>query len=100
MSGWRPKTSKLGGLPNYTFEKRKPVPLGTMLRNSVECISGIMAFQDVVQLPEIQSKKKYFGQLSSLPRKEEIKSTTAEVLRQVLELRKVGGLVVMLGSVA
>ncbi len=30
MSGWRPKTSKLGGLPNYTFEPRKQIPLGTM----------------------------------------------------------------------
>ena len=30
MSGWRPKTSKLGGLPNYTLEPRKPVTLGTM----------------------------------------------------------------------
>jgi len=27
MSGWCPKTSKLGGLLNYTFEPRKPVPL-------------------------------------------------------------------------
>jgi hypothetical protein len=31
MSGWRPKTSKLGGLPNITFEPRKPIPLGTQL---------------------------------------------------------------------
>jgi hypothetical protein len=30
MSGWRPKTTNLGGLPNYTYEPRKPVPLGTM----------------------------------------------------------------------
>ncbi len=30
MSGWRPMTTKLGGLPNYTFEPRKPIPLGTM----------------------------------------------------------------------
>ncbi len=28
ISGWRPKTTKLGGLPNYTYEPRKPVPLG------------------------------------------------------------------------
>ena len=83
MSGWRPKTSKLGGLPNYTFEARKPVPLGTMFRNGVECVSGCLVFQDVVQLPEIQSQKKYFGEQSSLPRHDEIRATTAEVLRQV-----------------
>ena len=83
MSGWRPKTSKLGGLPNYTYEARKPVPLGTMFRNSVECVSGCLVFQDAVQLPEIQSRKKYFGEVSSLPGMEEIKATTSEVLRQV-----------------
>jgi hypothetical protein len=56
MSGWRPKTSKLGGLPNCTYEPRKPVPLGTMFRNSVECITGCLQYQVVVQLPEIQHK--------------------------------------------
>ena len=30
MSGWHPKMTKLGGLPNYTFEPHKPVPLKTM----------------------------------------------------------------------
>jgi hypothetical protein len=58
MSGWRPKTSKLGGLPNYTYELRKPVLLGTMFRNGAECMSGILVFQDVVQLLEVQSCKK------------------------------------------
>jgi hypothetical protein len=48
MSWWMPKTSKLGGLTNYTYEPRKSVPLGTMFRNGVECISGILVFQDVV----------------------------------------------------
>ena len=35
MSAWRPKTTKTGGLPNITFEPRKPKPLGTMLKNGV-----------------------------------------------------------------
>ena len=83
MSGWRPKTSKLGGLPNYTYEARKPVPLGTMLRNSVECVSGCLVFQDIVQLPELQARKEYYGEVSSLPGMEEVKATPAEVLRQV-----------------
>ncbi len=83
MSGWRPKTSKLGGLPNYTFEPRKPVPLGTMFRNSVECLSGVIVFQDVVQLSEVQSKKKYFNNESSLPNNSCITAHAAEVLRQV-----------------
>jgi hypothetical protein len=84
MSGWRPKTSKLGGLPNYTFEPRKPIPLGTMFRNGVECISGILVFQDVVMNPDMQNRKDYHGLPSSLPGgKTEISAHTAEVLRQV-----------------
>ena len=45
-------TTKLGGLPNYTHEPRKPVSLGAMFRNGVECISGVLVVQDVVQNPE------------------------------------------------
>ena len=48
MSGWRPKTCKTGGLPNNTFEPRKPVQLGVQLKNAVECLAGLMAYQDVV----------------------------------------------------
>jgi hypothetical protein len=83
MSGWRPKTSKLGGLPNFTFEPRKPIPLGTMFRNGVECISGLLVFQDVVQNPEMQSCKSYFNEESSLPGNPPITAHAAEVLRQV-----------------
>ena len=83
MSGWKPKTSKLGGLPNYTYEPRKPVDLGTMFRNGVECTSGCIVFQDVVMNPEFQYTKKYQDEPSSMPDKTPIKSHTAEVLRQV-----------------
>ena len=57
MSGWRPKSSKLGGLPSYTFEPRKPIPLGTMLRNGAEAVTGVILYQDIVQTPEFQTKK-------------------------------------------
>eukprot|EP00957_Ditylum_brightwellii_P117528 8963754-Ditylum_brightwellii.AAC.1 len=60
MSGWRPITSKLGGLPNISFEPCKLVPLGTMFKIGVECISGTLSFQDIVQGPERQQKRKYF----------------------------------------
>jgi len=76
-------TTKLGGLPNYTFEPRKPIPLGTMFRNGVECVSGILAVQDIVQNPEQQSKKRYFVQLSSMPNASDISAHTAKVLRLV-----------------
>jgi hypothetical protein len=91
MSGWRPKTSKFGGLPNLTFEPRKPVPLGTQFKNGVECISGILAFQDPVIAPEKQKEKGFFysemeshtPEKTSLPLREDIPAHTAEVLRQV-----------------
>jgi hypothetical protein len=94
MSGWRPKTSKLGGLPNITFEPRKPIPLGTMMRNSAECLAGCIVYQDVVQAPELQQKKDFFysdfdgriPEITSLPgsgKQVEMSAHTAEVLRLV-----------------
>lgn len=90
MSGWRPKTSKLGGLPNMTYEPRKPVPLGTQLKNGVECLSGVLAFQDIVMAPEIQRQKGYLveddqvtPEKSHLPTEDDIQAHVAEVLRQV-----------------
>ena len=52
-----------GGLPNYTFEILKSIPLDTMFRNGVEAISGICVFQNVVQTPEFQSKEKVSGRI-------------------------------------
>jgi hypothetical protein len=93
MAGWRPKTSKHDGLPNITFEARKPVPLGVQLFG-VECHACSMAFQDVVQAPEIQKRKNFFyttdddgvtqvAEKTSLPGNPDIESYTAEVLCQV-----------------
>ena len=82
MSAWCPKTTKTGGLPNITFEPRKPVELGTMIRNGVDCISGIFVHHDVVQEAAAQSDKKYVGEKSHMPKKEPIPVHIAEVLRQ------------------
>lgn len=82
MSAWRPKTSKTGGLPNITFEPRKPVDLGTMIRNGVECVTGIFVHHDIVQGAAQQSNKKYLGEPSHLPKGEKINTHIAEVLRQ------------------
>ena len=40
-SGWQPKTSKRGGLPHISHKPRKPIPLGTMICDSVECTTEI-----------------------------------------------------------
>ena len=49
VAGWRPKTSKLGGLPNVPFEPHKTASLEMMFKNGIECISCILSFQDIVQ---------------------------------------------------
>jgi hypothetical protein len=54
-----------------------------MFCNGVECISGVLVIQDVVQNPEMQSRKAYHGDRSYLPDKSEITAHTAEVLRLV-----------------
>ena len=48
MSGWRPKTSKCGSLPHISHEPKKHVPPGTMIRNAVECTTGIFVHHDLV----------------------------------------------------
>jgi hypothetical protein len=50
----------VGGAPNLTHEPRKPRDLGTQLKNGIECLSGCMAFQGIVQLPELQRQKDLF----------------------------------------
>ena len=46
------KVTKLGGLPNHAHEPKKLVPLGEMLKNEVECGSGIIVRSGVAQTPE------------------------------------------------
>ena len=75
MSGFCPKTTAYGDLPNISHEPRKPVSLGTMLRNAVEGRTGIFAFHDIVQ--DLQSHTQ-----SHMPKGEPILSHVAECLRQ------------------
>jgi hypothetical protein len=82
MSAWRPKTSATGGLPNVTYEPRKPKPLGTMFKNGVEGTTGILVTQDVVEGSRSQREKKYDSEESSLPMREPIMAHVAETLRQ------------------
>ena len=56
LSAWCPKTSATGGLPNITFEPRKP-----KFKNGVEATTGIMATQDVVEGSAAQSDKNMGG---------------------------------------
>jgi hypothetical protein len=46
MSAFRPRTTARGGLPNISFVKRKPKPMGTELRCEVRCrwAHGLLLF--------------------------------------------------------
>ena len=82
MSALVPKTSKTGGMPNITFEPRKPKPMGTMLRNAIEVYTGSLLYQDTVMLPELQARKEFHDDVSHMPDKSNVTGSVAEVLRQ------------------
>ncbi len=67
MSAWRPKTLATGGLPNVTYEPRKPKPLGTMFKNGVEGTTGRLVTHDVVEGSASQRGEKSDGEEPSLP---------------------------------
>jgi hypothetical protein len=54
-----------------------------MFRNGAECLNGIIVYQDVMQVSDVQSRKIYFNDKSSLPGDVFISAHAAEVLRQV-----------------
>lgn len=47
MSAWRPRTIEYGGLPNLSFIKRKPEPLGTEFKTAVDGSSGVMLHLEI-----------------------------------------------------
>ena len=67
MVGWKPKTSKTGGLPNALYEPQKPVNYGTMPRDSADCCTGIIMNIDPVMYPEQQANKPYGTMLNPMP---------------------------------
>jgi hypothetical protein len=54
-----------------------------MFRNGVECMSGILVFQDLVQDAEVMKQNECFGEKYSIPNGMEIPAHAAEVLRQI-----------------
>jgi hypothetical protein len=49
----------------------------------VQCSSGVLVAQDVVQNPEIQSRKVFHGQRSFMQDRSDISANTAEVLKLI-----------------
>ena len=84
MFGFCPKASPCGGFPNITYEPRKPVDIGAMIRNALEAITGIFVFQDPVEDITSQRLKPYMQENATLhlPGGGDLPVHTAEVLRQ------------------
>jgi len=84
MVSWVPKGSKLGGLPNYTNEPRKPRPLGTMLKDEVK--TGNILCTDPLMSPSVQDKKHFASNKSLSPEHDGTNASNpvhvAETLRQ------------------
>jgi hypothetical protein len=47
MSAFQPRLDKLGGLPNISYIKRKPTPLGTEFKTICDTETGVMKFMNV-----------------------------------------------------
>ena len=47
MSAYQPQKDKLGGLPNISFIKRKPKPLGTEFKTVCDCETGVMTCMEI-----------------------------------------------------
>ena len=60
MSGWIPQTTAFGGLPNISFVKRKPKPLGTEFKNICDGSHGVMLFIEV-QEGKVRMRAKRFS---------------------------------------
>jgi hypothetical protein len=91
MSGWHPETMMMAGIHKLTWEPRKHVPLGTILRNGVEGITAILVCQILVQHADVMKKLEFYGEQLSLPNGAEIGAHTAEVLCQVEGANVVSG---------
>ena len=47
MSAYQPRLDKFGGLPNISFIKRKPKPLGTDFKAMCNTETGVMKFVEI-----------------------------------------------------
>ena len=62
MSGWKPRTTALGDLPNISFVIRKPVPLGTEFKNIACTATKIMLYLEVQRGKLPMKELKYYSE--------------------------------------
>ena len=66
MSAWKPRKDKTGGLPNISFIKRKPEPLGTEFKSAGCGQTGIMLSLEIQRgKHEIPKRSKYHQQFGA-----------------------------------
>jgi len=63
MSAWRPRTTKLGGLPNLSHIPRKPEPLGTEFKSIADphtgCLLGLEIQRGKEGMKDLQYNREY-----------------------------------------
>ena len=59
MSAWRPRTTRLGGLPHLSHVPRKPEPLGTEFKCTADPASGCMLALEIQQGKEAMKHQTY-----------------------------------------
>lgn len=65
MIAWEPRTTKTGGLPNISFIKRKPSPLGTELKSVADGRHGVMLFLEIQEGKTAMRTKSYVKALGA-----------------------------------
>ncbi len=65
MSSWRPRTTKLGGLPNISHVPRKPEPLGTEFKCVAEPESGCLLALEIQRGKEGMRHRQYNDEMGN-----------------------------------
>ncbi|XRB20796.1 hypothetical protein RI054_25g106450 [Pseudoscourfieldia marina] len=65
MSAWKPRTTKTGGLPNISFIKRKPKPLGTEFKCVGDGATGIMLRLEIQEGKEAMANAAHVKELGA-----------------------------------
>eukprot|EP00873_Tetraselmis_striata_P023449 jgi/Tetstr1/443713/TSEL_031703.t1 len=63
MSAYQPRSTKTGGLPNISFIKRKPKPLGTEGKTACDCATGVMIHFEIQEGRDAMRLKEHAPEL-------------------------------------
>eukprot|EP00873_Tetraselmis_striata_P028533 jgi/Tetstr1/448797/TSEL_036031.t1 len=63
MSAYQPRSTKTGGLPNISFIKRKPKPLGTEGKTACDCATGVMIHFEIEEGRDAMRLKEHAPEL-------------------------------------